>query len=81
MKLTVLVPVVLPTRVTVSATLPDDAAADADGAMERVAEVGAEDVTTAVDVILSNVVAPVEFVMLPLSVMDVPEVANALAPL
>ena len=31
-----LVPVVLPPRVTVSATLPDDAVADADDAMERV---------------------------------------------
>ena len=56
---TVLVPVVLPERVTVKETLPLFALADADDAMERVAEVGAEDVTTAVDVILSIVVAPV----------------------
>ena len=58
-----LVPVVLPPRVTVSATLPDDAAAEADDAMERVADVGAEDVTTAVDVMLeNNTVAVISFI-------------------
>ena len=74
-----LVPVVPSERVTVSEVLPDDAVADADGAMERVAEVGAEDVTTAADVIFSYTITPLGFVMLPLSVIDVPEVASALA--
>ena len=58
-----LAPVVLPERVTVKATLPLEALAEAEDAMERVADVGAEDVTTAVDVMLeNNTVAVISFI-------------------
>lgn len=77
--MTVLVAVVLPERVTVSETLPEVFAVDAEEFIDSVGEVGAEDVTTAADVMFSNVVTLLEFPIKPLSVMDVPEVASALA--
>ena len=56
-KLTVLVPVVPPERVTISEVLPLEALAEAEDAMERVAACGAT-VTVTVPVALLTVVPP-----------------------
>ena len=71
-----LVPVVLPPLVTVKATLPAEGVVAADESIDSVAEVGAEDVTTAAEVIVP-ITLPELFFNEPLSVIDVPDVARA----